>query len=319
LPQSRGTARYQVFGLQVESRVPIEAAPLRRASAGSRRVSLEQVAPPALAKLWRSHEARSVIDRRTPRGHVVMSIDSHPYLGYRIAAPRHGRYVVSGDGTQIHFALSPAPGWRWQRLLFAQALPLAAALQGLELFHASAVAIAGQAVALVAASGTGKSSVAAHLVAGGAAFVTDDVLALEPVDGAVLAHPGPRLTGIYASDLRPLESDGRGKLGHVVGRSGKVYLSVPTIEHVPPLADVYFLERSEERELRIVDSSPPDPRLLLSSSFIWYLTEAAFLVEHLDVCSRLAQAVRMSRVLIPASVGAPAVASAVEEHARADG
>jgi hypothetical protein len=58
---------------------------------------------------------------------------------------------------------------------------------------------------------------------------------------------------------------------------------------------------------------------LLSSSFIWYLTEAAFLVEHLDVCSRLAQAVRMSRVLIPTSVGAPAVASAVEEHARGAG
>jgi hypothetical protein len=249
-----------------------------------------------------------------------MSIDSHPSLGYRIAAPGHGRYVVSGDGTQIRFALSPAPGWRWQRLLFAQALPLAAALQGLELFHASAVAIGGQAVALVAASGTGKSSVAAHMVAGGAAFVTDDVLALEPVGGTVLAHPGPRLTGIDASELRPLESDGRGRLGHVVGRSGKVYLSVPTIEHTTPLAAVYFLERSEEPpELRIVDSSPPDPRLLLSSSFIWYLTEAAFLVEHLDVCSRLAQAVRMSRVLIPASVSAPAVASAVEEHARGDG
>jgi hypothetical protein len=320
LPQSRGIARYQVFGLQVESRVPIEAAPSRRTYAGSRRVSLEQVAPPALAELWRSQEARSVIDRRTPRGHPVMSIESHPHLGYRIAAPGHGRYVVSGDGTQIRVALSPAPGWRWQRLLFAQALPLAAALQGLELFHASAVAIGGQAMALVAASGTGKSSVAAHMVARGAAFVTDDVLALEPVDGAVLAHPGPRLTGIHASELRPLESGGRRRLGHVVGRSGKVYLSAPTIEHPPPLAAVYFLERSEGlHELRIVDSSPPDPRLLLSSSFIWYLAEEAFLVEHLDVCSRLAQAVRMSRVLIPASVGAPAVASAVEKHAQTDG
>jgi hypothetical protein len=328
LPRSRrsrqslgGLARYHVFGLHVESRVPIEAAPLRHSAAGFRHVSLEQVASPAaLGELWRSDEARSVIDRRTPSGRLVMSIDSHPTLGYRIAAPGHGRYVVSGDGTRIHSALSHTPGWRWQRLLFAQALPLAAALQGLELFHASAVAFDGRAVGLVAASGAGKSSVAAHLVAGGAAFVTDDVLALEPVDHTVLAHPGPRLASIHASELRRLDGEARGRLGEVVGRSRKLYLSIPTIERTVPLAAVYFLERSEDvRELRIVDSSTPDPRLLLSSSFIWYLTEAAFLVEHLDACARMAQAVRVSRVLIPSSVGAALVASAVTEHARGEG
>jgi hypothetical protein len=308
--------RYHVFGLDVESQVAIEAAPARHSTA-SRRVSLEQVDAPALATLWRPREARSVIDRRTPGGRLIMSIDSHPDDGYRIAAPGYGRYVLSGDGAQIRFALPRAPGWRWQRLLFAQALPLAAVLQGLVLFHASAVAVNGRAVALVAASGTGKSSVAAHMMGGGAVFVTDDVLALEPAGGRVLAHHGPRLAGVHPSELRALENGGRRKLGDVVGRSDKVYLSIPTIANALPLASVYFLERSQRaRALRIVDSSPPDPRQLLSSSFIWYLTEPAFLLEHLDVCSRMAQAVRMSRVLIPASVGAPAVAAAVERHLR---
>jgi hypothetical protein len=320
MPRSRAIARYDVFGLQVESPIPIEAAPLRPTTGAFRRVSLEQVAPAALAALWRPREARSVIERRTQRGRLVMSIDSHPHLGYRVAAPGHGRYVVSGDGTQIRYALSPTPGWRWQRLLFAQALPLAAALQGLELFHASAVVIGGRALAFVAAAGMGKSSVAAHMVAGGASFLTDDVLSLEPVSGAVLAHPGPRLAGIEAPELRTLASDGRGRLGQIVGRSGKIYLSVPAIGRTSHLDAVYFLERSgASRELRILDSSPPDPRLLLSSSFISYLTAADFLVEHLDACARIAQAVRVSRVLIPPSVGAPAVASVVEEHVRGNG
>jgi len=150
--RDRGITRYGIFGLEVESRVPIEASPVPSTD-GHRRVSLEEVAAPALTELWRSRDARSIVDRRTPHGRRVMSIESHPRLGYRIATPGHGRYVVSGDGTRIRAELPRSPGWRWQRLLFAQALPLAASLHGLVLFHASAVAIGGRAVAFVAASG----------------------------------------------------------------------------------------------------------------------------------------------------------------------
>src|SRR5207248_1369448 len=134
-------------------------------------------------------EAMSVIDRRW-NGRLWLAVDHHPELGYRIYAPRYGRHLVSSDGTRIVSALPNVAPWRWQRLLFAQALPLAATLQGLEALHASAVELGGKAFAFTAASGTGKTSLAMHLVARGATFLTDDVLAVEARVGALIAHPG---------------------------------------------------------------------------------------------------------------------------------
>jgi hypothetical protein len=60
---------------------------------------------------------------------------------------------------------------------------------------------------------------------------------------------------------------------------------------------------------------PPDPRLLLASSFISYLRTPAFLLGHLDACAQIAQVARMFRVRVPAEVGAGDVADAVERHA----
>ena len=80
----------------------------------------------------------------------------------------------------IRSALEDREHSRWQRLMFAQALPLAATLQGLALLHASAAEIDGRAFGFIASSGAGKSSLVVHLVAtGDTRLLTDDVLALE--------------------------------------------------------------------------------------------------------------------------------------------
>ena len=59
------------------------------------------------------------------------------------------------------------PG-EWQRFLIAQVLPFAAALHGLEVLHASAVTVAGRALALLGPSGAGKTSLALALCRTGA-------------------------------------------------------------------------------------------------------------------------------------------------------
>lgn len=309
-------ARHYLFGLQLDSSMPILAGRTSEASDGARKATLDQTTSSALARSWRPREALSMMERRAPGGRLIMAVEAHPELGYRVAAPRFGSHVISRDGSQIHSALPSVPEWRWQRLLFAQVLPLAATLQGIELFHANAVALGGRAIGFVAAAGTGKTSVGVHLVSRGATLLTDDVMALEASAAGVLVHPGPWLAGVHATELKAIEREGRGCPGEVLGRSGKLYLSIPTLDHPLPLAALYFLERRGDVDrLQILESRPPDPQLLLSSSFIWYLKSPDFLARHLDVCSRVAQSVSVSRVLIPASVGAGAVAAAIERHA----
>ena len=75
-------------------------------------------------------------------------------------------------------------------------LPFAALLQGLEVFHASAVVQGGEAIALLGPSRAGKTSLALELCARGASFLADDVLALETREDALFAHPGSPVAGV---------------------------------------------------------------------------------------------------------------------------
>jgi hypothetical protein len=303
-----------VFGLRVDSALPLRARPLGD-NLPARTVELARVERRALERDWPREEIVSLVDRRTPAGRLVMSVDTHREAGYRISAPGYGTHVVSPDGAAVGSAVAAVADWRWQRLLFAQVLPLAATLQGLELFHASAVARDGRAVAFLATSGTGKSSIAAHLVARGARYVADDVLAVEPGEEVTLVHPGPAVASVHRSELRAL--GGADEVGVVIGRSDKLQLEVEPVAGPRPLEAVYFLERLQGGHFVIDESVPPDPRLLLASTFISYLQTPAFLLGHLDACARIAGTTRAFHVKVPPDVPAGEVAAAVERHAEA--
>jgi hypothetical protein len=286
---------------------------------GRRPVStrIEVVTREALAAAWPRHEAVSLVDRRHPSGRLIMRIDHHARAGYFMAAPRHGTHVISNNGRSVRSALPRAPQWRWQRLLFAQVLPLTAALQGLELYHASAVALDDRVFAFIAPSGIGKTSVAAHLLALGARFVTDDVLALEQEADRVVAHPGPAWASLTPGELLSIPDEARGRLGTVVGRSDKVYLELAPVNRALPLGGIYFLARGRgSGRLQIDEVRTSGAQRLLASSFLWYLATPEHLLTHLEVSAHIAASVPMFDVRIPSGVAAPAVAAAVERHAR---
>ena len=113
-------------------------------------------------------------------------------------------------------------GLQWQRLFFAQVLPLAAALQGLEILHASAVVLDGRALGFVAPSGTGKTSLAINLAAAGAELLTDDVLALDVSTARPTAYEGARLVNVARHEYAALDPAARLRLGSVIGRTAKV-------------------------------------------------------------------------------------------------
>jgi hypothetical protein len=242
----------------------------------------------------------------------MLRIEQEEGGAYRMWAPGHGRHLVSADGRLIRSAVPLPPDQRWFRLFLAQPLPLAAALQGLQLFHASAVQVDDAVLSFIASSGTGKTSLAAQLVGRGAGFVTDDVLAMEVVEDVVVAHSGPRWLCLDEEELRSMTTDERSRLGPVLGKSDKIHFAPPTVAVPPPLATVFYLYRDEDvstlefREIDVFESSR-----LFSSVFLSYVDEPEMLVRTLDFCSRFARLVRPVEVRVPPTLGSGVLADEV--------
>lgn len=265
-----------------------------------------------LDRAWPTGHAHRTVDLRYPDGKLFMAVEHDARSGYMVRAPRFGRHIVSSDGRTITSALPRIAPWRWERLFLAQALPLAAALHGLEVFHASAVAVRDQVVAFVGTSGVGKTSTAAHLVTRGADFVTDDVLALELTDTGVLAHAGPPRLSIDAAEVRRMPIEARPRLGLLLGTFEKRQFAARPVGGARKLGAVYFLERASSGPA-IVEVD--EPRRLLGASFIPHLRSPTRLMTHLDICASVAQTARTFVIEIPPGCHADEVAALVHDHA----
>ncbi len=188
-------ARATVFGLDVWADIPLSFLQGASARATGRSIDLSGRAGGAEALGW-PEGAELISDQLEPDGTASFRIESHPEAGYLLWGPSYGAHLLSTDGRRLRCAPGDAGEEAWQRLLIAQVLPFAAVLNGLEVFHASAVVIDGQAVAFVGPSRSGKTSLALELCRHGASFLADDVLALER-DGTVLVgHPGTPVAGL---------------------------------------------------------------------------------------------------------------------------
>jgi hypothetical protein len=258
----------------------------------------------------------TLLERLHRDGSLGMRVSRLDDGSYLIEAPGHGRFCVADDGSVVGYDRLAEPSWRWHRPLCAQALPLAATLQGFELLHASAVALGGRAVAFVAASGTGKTSLALALLTRGAALVTDDVLALESTAGGLLAHSGVPLANIAAEQLALLSASARTQLGVPIGRSDKVHVEIANVCAGPlPLGAVFLLERSEAVErLAFERARPPDPRDLLGATFMPHIVTRRRLITQLDTCAEIAEIVPVINLSVPAKLSAARLAAEVERY-----
>lgn len=117
--------------------------------------------------------------------------------GYLLRFPALADFELSGEALEA--VCIPAPGTEahtCEHLYRNQVLPLVLSMQGKLVIHASAVEVGGGAVAFVAESGTGKSTLAAAFATRGHPFLSDDGLVVEArADGysALPSHPSLRL------------------------------------------------------------------------------------------------------------------------------
>ncbi len=258
--------------------------------------------------------ARLIADERLPGGAVNFQVHEGEE-GLRIGGPGYGTSVLAADGRALAGAPEADGLGAWQRLLVSQALPLAATLQGLEALHAAAVVRDGRAIALTGPSGVGKTSLARALVARGAEFLADDVLALEPVvGGPPLAHPGAPIAGVDRGAVASLRSAG-GLGGGVLWGDGRE--QVEAVELAPaaaPLGALFFLERDEAGPAEPRFEPVDDPRLVLASTFVLLLEAPGRLGRLLDVAAAVARG-RCERVLAGPAVGIEELATAIGERA----
>ncbi len=305
--------RATVFGLDVSADAPLS---LLRAPPGEptgRALEIRLQAGDPAGIEW-PRGAELISDQRRPDGSVNFQVEAHHSAGYLIAGPGYGATVLSRDGSLAVGRPGEAGARTWQRMLVAQVLPFAAVLRGLEVMHASAVVLAGRAIALLGASGSGKTSVALALRRQGAAFLADDVLSLERVGPGLIGHPGTAVAGVARADADRLLCGGSVEPGDVLSADERE--SVLRVAGAPapaPVGSFFFLRRALDGPRQPRFEPVLDPRLLLAATFNLLLLDAGRLTNLLDVCSQACRG-RVERVLAGPGVGPDQLAAAIKRR-----
>jgi hypothetical protein len=198
-----------------------------------------------------------------------LMIQADPGGGHRVTGAGLGAALIAPGAATVALEPPGADGWMWNRWVLSQVLPFVAALHGIELLHAGGVVQHGSALVVVGPSGAGKSTLVAALVERGAAFLADDVVAVEPRGAEVVAHPGP---GLLVLDTgRPIAPAAPAELGTVC-----------------------WLEPAAQSGLQTM--AEPDPRALLSNVYERVRRDPSRLEHQLSLLAQLAGQARFIRL-----------------------
>jgi hypothetical protein len=282
----------EAFGLSIRSAIPLPGLIRGVQPAGTRPlgIGVAKLDPPVAGR------AERVAELRQDSGQVVLAIDQDED-GYRIDVHRAGAFWLTADGRRVTCAPPVAGASKaWRDYLMGQVLPFAALLQGLEVFHASAVELDGGAVAFAAASGLGKSTLALNLHVAGAGFVTDDVVAVDLSEGEAVVHPGLASAKVRraAADL----VDSRQLGSPAGGDSDELRFDLDAARTPLPLRAFCVLDRSPDGSLRVDEVADP-ARWLLASTFNLVVNTPERLAGQLEVCAAIAHGARVLRVFVP--------------------
>ena len=305
--------RTRVFGIEVESSFEIPGLAGAEPSHTLPRTRLRLRTSAEIDDAWRPRKPERLVEE-TFRGKTpARTIDRDTELGFRLYARHFGLALISADGSEVGCAPPAVASWRWQRFLIGRVLPWAALLRGREIVHASAVRVHDRAVAMVAPSGMGKSSLALRMVLRGAGFVTDDVLAIDRGAVPPRAFPGAGIVAIRPAEKQALGRSELRRLGRVLGTSGKTYVSVAREDTALELGAVYFLRPRKSSTPAIEPGA--SPRLLLGSAFIASVTSPERLSGLLDLCATLSRDTPLFQLDVDPASGAEALAEQLLAHA----
>ncbi len=236
------------------------------------------------------------------------------------------------DGTQF---ISDLPGTRlwatWPQTLtlddiapylLGPAIGFMLRLRGITCLHASAVAVAEHAIALLGPPGAGKSTAAAAFASRDYPVLSDDVVTLWNEDESFIVQPGhPRLR-LWPASLSALCGSREG----VTPAQDKWFLDLRNngyrFQEKPlPLAAIYVLgERSADPAAPFVQAEPPRDGLmaLVANTFANRLLDKAMRAKEFELLGRVLGRVPVRRVTPHADLHyAPKLCDAVVDDFRA--
>lgn len=177
--------RYRIFGVGLESDVPLPELPQSPTSRPALRARLRRRSVPAATPGWRRVHRDGVMDVSRRPGE------------WRIRFPRLADFVVSERETLVTATADRRiPLETIRHLLIDQVVPLVLSARGQVIVHGSAVCGRGGGCLIAGESGAGKSTLAVSLAMAGWKLLSDDLVRVQIAAGgarAIAAYAGARL------------------------------------------------------------------------------------------------------------------------------
>ena len=222
----------------------------------------------------------------------------------RFAVERQGREIW-GDWPE-NYTLEDACTY-----LLGPVLGFVLRLLGVTCLHASAVAVDGQAIALVGSPGAGKSTIAAAFAQCGFSVIADDVVALAEDGRNFQVQPGyPRLN-LWSDSVRALFGSDEA-LPRITPTWDKRYLALGDnglgfTANPLPLGAIYVLgTREGDLAAPVIDDIAGSNALrdLVTNTYVNYLLDREMRSREFDVLTRLVVRMPIRRVRAPADYSA---------------
>jgi hypothetical protein len=179
-------------------------------------------------------------------------------------------------------------------------------LRGTVSLHASAISVDGRAIAFLGPAGAGKSTTAAGFAQLGFPVLSDDVLALTDMGGAVLVQPAYPHIRLWPSAVSILYGSPDNLPRLVPGDSpwDKRYLNLggddyEFQENPLPLAAIYLLGEREEAAAPRIELIPESVGLmsLVTNTYANYLLDASMRAQEFGFLSRIMSSIPFRRVI----------------------
>lgn len=281
---------------------------------------------------YRLLDAREQEELRSVPFHEWTFPDGEPWTrfyrtdsGYLLRFPDLADFEICGSSLAV--SCRPAPevcAQTCEHLFLNQVLPLVQSKRGKLVFHASAVEVAGVAIAFLAESGRGKSTLAASFATSGHRFLTDDGLVLEPGGAGFAAQPSHPSIRLWEDSQRALVGAGTAVSPEVQYTDKARFLAGTGIAFCPQprlLKRAYFL--GDGRAGSITFQRMPAAEAMMAwvgNSFLLDPKEHALLASHFQKVAELVNQMSCYRLDYPRRYEElPRLRHAVVEHLQAEG